>query len=249
MEGGGSVTLPLQKKNNNFNIESLFTQLQTKWGELEKGFHGWVSKQSWVVQDAAFTAPYVLQGVAAGLIYGSLAQSELANCFFPFQAFGNTRLVQVRNFSVFRGTDGAMICAMKRIRGKDDTPARAVAGFTSWFMFQVVRNNPSPCGPDAIAIGLVFALCQGLLHEVQVRSISSQPPVLDDTCYTRTRCMLSNLGLQNYEKNFKKHLLTDDTIPLLNDRDLEKAEIPLGPRILIRNHIDRDPNLQNMRRN
>lgn len=30
--------------------------------------------------------------------------------------------------------------------------------------------------------------------------------------------MLKQLGLQNYEKNFKKGLLTDQTLPLLNDR-------------------------------
>jgi hypothetical protein len=30
--------------------------------------------------------------------------------------------------------------------------------------------------------------------------------------------MLNQLGLQNYEKNFKKGLLTDETLPLLNDR-------------------------------
>lgn len=30
--------------------------------------------------------------------------------------------------------------------------------------------------------------------------------------------MLNNLGLQTYEKNFKKGLLTDSTLPLLTDR-------------------------------
>lgn len=45
----------------------------------------------------------------------------------------------------------------------------------------------------------------------------SQPPA-DDTFYTRTRSMLSSLGLQKYEKNFKKGLLTDSTLPLLTDR-------------------------------
>jgi hypothetical protein len=30
--------------------------------------------------------------------------------------------------------------------------------------------------------------------------------------------MLQSLGLQNYEKNFKKGLLTDQTLPLLTDR-------------------------------
>lgn len=45
----------------------------------------------------------------------------------------------------------------------------------------------------------------------------SQPPV-EDTNYVKTRHMLHNLGLQNYEKHFKKGLLTDNTLPLLTDR-------------------------------
>ena len=45
----------------------------------------------------------------------------------------------------------------------------------------------------------------------------SKPPV-EDVLYNKTRGMLSSLGLQNYEKNFKKGLLTDNTLPLLNDR-------------------------------
>lgn len=48
----------------------------------------------------------------------------------------------------------------------------------------------------------------------------SQPPPAEDIYYARTRSMLNNLGLQNYEKNFKKGLLTDNTLPLLNDRQV-----------------------------
>ncbi|KAI3856492.1 hypothetical protein MKX03_023540 [Papaver bracteatum] len=243
MEGGGtesgSLALPLKKNN----IESVLTQLQTKWGELEKGFQGWVSElpllETVHFQIPTVTATYALQGAAAGYIYGTLAKSEAANNFFPFKRFGKTRSLIVRNFSVLRGTDGAMICALRRIRGgKDDTTARVVAAFTSGYVFQMlIRNGFSPSAPDAIAVGLVFALGQGLLHE---------PPV-EDTCYTKTRSMLSNLGLQNYESNFKKNLLTDKTMPLLKESDLAQAEIPLGPRVLILNHIERDADLLKMR--
>ncbi|MCL7049150.1 hypothetical protein MKW94_015965 [Papaver nudicaule] len=136
-----------------------------------------------------------------------------------------------------------MICALKKIRGgKDDTPARALAAFTSGYLFQMFTKTPPCGGPDAIVGGLILAVCHSLLHEVQLRSNSSQPPV-DDTCFTRTRCMLSNLGLQNYENNFKKNLLTDDIMPLLKQSDLEKAGIPLGPSIQIMKHIEREPDL------
>lgn len=45
----------------------------------------------------------------------------------------------------------------------------------------------------------------------------SQPPT-EDIRYAKARQMLYNLGLQNYEKNFKRGLLTDNTLPLLTDR-------------------------------
>ncbi|MCL7047369.1 hypothetical protein MKW94_014628, partial [Papaver nudicaule] len=49
--------------------------------------------------------------------------------------------------------------------------------------------------------------------------------------------MLSKLGLQNYEKNFKKGLLTDITLPLLTDSALKDVGVPPGPRLLILDHI------------
>ncbi|KAF8413440.1 hypothetical protein HHK36_001423 [Tetracentron sinense] len=76
----------------------------------------------------------------------------------------------------------------------------------------------------------------------------SQPPA-EDAFYARTRCMLTSLGLQNYEKNFKKGLLTDSTLPLLTDRQVVKValrdvKIPPGPRLLILDRIQRDPELK-----
>jgi hypothetical protein len=52
---------------------------------------------------------------------------------------------------------------------------------------------------------------------MQVGQKFSQPAA-EDINYAKTRSMLNNLGLQNYEKNFKKGLLSDNTLPLLNDR-------------------------------
>jgi hypothetical protein len=57
------------------------------------------------------------------------------------------------------------------------------------------------------------------LPVLQIGQKFSQPKG-EDTYYSRGRSMLQELGLQNYEKNFKKGLLTDQTLPLLNDRYL-----------------------------
>ena len=42
----------------------------------------------------------------------------------------------------------------------------------------------------------------------------------DDPFYAKTRSMLIRLGLESYEKNFKKGLLNDRTLPLLTDRQV-----------------------------
>lgn len=59
--------------------------------------------------------------------------------------------------------------------------------------------------------------CPDNIWSMQLGQKFSQPPV-EDLYYAKARSMLSNLGLQNYEKNFKKGLLTDSTLPLLTDR-------------------------------
>ncbi|KAI3923816.1 hypothetical protein MKW92_030832 [Papaver armeniacum] len=197
MEGGGrTVALP-----------------PNKWGELENGYKGWVSKQCLPVEIATVAATHALQGAALGVLVGNILKN-----FRPFQKCGSIPLIVslARDLALLRGTNGAMICALKRIRGgKDDTKARTLAGFTSGFMTSVIDDFPSPPNISiGIGIGLLFAVVNGLLHKV----LSSQQPVLDDRCYTRTRCMLSKLGLQN---------------------DLMEARIPLGPRVLILNHIER----------
>ena len=47
------------------------------------------------------------------------------------------------------------------------------------------------------------------------------------------QAMLSSLGLDQYEKNFVKAGLTDDTLRLITDSALMEAKIPPGPRLLI----------------
>lgn len=54
---------------------------------------------------------------------------------------------------------------------------------------------------------------------MQIGQKFNKPPV-EDVFYNKTRSLLTSLGLQDYEKNFKKGLLTDNTLPLLTDRQV-----------------------------
>ncbi|KAF6141970.1 hypothetical protein GIB67_037938 [Kingdonia uniflora] len=94
-----------------------------------------------------------------------------------------------------------------------------------------------------IIIGATFALFQGSIFALGQRF---SQPATEDTFYKRTRGMLASLGLQCYEKNFKKGLLTDITLHLLTDSALRDEKIPPGPRLLILNQIQREKKLKEM---
>uniref|UniRef100_A0A6N2LL10 SAM domain-containing protein n=1 Tax=Salix viminalis TaxID=40686 RepID=A0A6N2LL10_SALVM len=144
------------------------------------------------------------------------------------QALAGGPLIQARNFAVMTGTNAGIACVMKRLRGKEDVQSSMVAAFGSGAMFSLV-SGMGYNATNAITSGLFFALVQGGLFKLGEKF--SQPPT-EDLHYARTRSMLSNLGLQNYEKNFKKGFALRD------------VRIPPGPRLLILDHIQRDPELR-----
>ncbi|KAL6576569.1 hypothetical protein OROMI_010845 [Orobanche minor] len=80
---------------------------------------------------------------------------------------------------------------------------------------------------------------QKLSQQPQSGQKLSRQPQAEDLNYVKTRFMLRDLGLENYEKKFKRGLLFDSTLPLLNDSALKDLKIPLGPRLLILDYIER----------
>ncbi|XXG47220.1 hypothetical protein AAC387_Pa02g1898 [Persea americana] len=238
------------------------TQLQTRFKELETGFKAWLTKQSLPVEATVVTATSAVQGAAIGAFMGTLT-SDISSPFpspppqaglnpqamaslKQAQALTGGPLVQARNFAVMTGVNAGISCVMKRIRGVEDVQTSMVAAFGSGAMFSLVSGMGGPNqAANAVTSGLFFALVQGGLFQLGQKF--SQPPA-EDIFYARTRSMLTNLGLQNYEKNFKKGLLTDSTLPLLTDSALRDVKVPPGPRLLILDHIQRDPELMKARR-
>ncbi|KAF3685360.1 putative DNA double-strand break repair Rad50 ATPase-like [Capsicum annuum] len=238
----------------NSSGQNPIAQLQNKFKALEAGFKLWLSKQSLPVEAAVVTATSGLQGAAIGGFMGTLTQDVSSSMptppaganlnpqamasFQQAQALAGGPLVQARNFAVMTGVNAGISCVLKRIRGKEDVQSSMAAAFGSGALFSLVSGmgGPNPV-PNALTSGIFFALVQGGLFELGRKF--SQPPA-EDTHYVRTRSLLSSLGLQNYEKNFKKGLLTDTTLPLLTDRQdiaLRDVRIPPGPRLLILDRI------------
>jgi hypothetical protein len=229
-------------------------QLQNKFKELDSGFKAWLSRQAAPVDVAVTTATSAVQGGAIGALMGTLTSDisstlptqpngvnpQAMASLKQAQAFTGGPLLQARNFAVMTGVNAGITCAMKRLRGGvEDVQTSMVAAFGSGAMFSLVSGMGGPNqAANAVTSGLFFALVQGGLFKLGQKF--SQPST-EENYYVKTKSMLSKLGLQNYEKNFKKGLLTDNTLPLLTDSALRDVKIPPGPRLLILDHIQRDP--------
>ncbi|CAD5164491.1 unnamed protein product [Musa acuminata subsp. malaccensis] len=227
---------------------------QARIKELETGFRAWLAKQSMAVEAAVVTATNAAQGAAIGGLLGTLTSDvssalpastpnaaglnpEAIASLKNAQALAGGPLVQARNFAVMAGANAGISSVMKRIRGVEDVQSSMVAAFGSGALFSLVSGMGGPNqAANAVTSGLFFALFQGGLFMVGQKF--SSPPA-EEVYYSQTRGMLTCLGLQKYEKNFKKGLLTDSTLPLLTDSALRDVNIPPGPRLLILDHIHR----------
>ena len=165
--------------------------------------------------------------------------------FKQAQALAAGPLVQARNFAVMSGTNAGISCVMRRIRGVEDIQGSMAAAFGSGVLFSLVSGmgtpTPNPVA-SAITSGVGFAVFQGGFFMIGQR-FSKPQGVSEPNYYARTSSMLQNLGLEKYEKNFRKGHLTDHTLPLLTDSALKDVKIPPGPRLIILDQIKRDPGL------
>nr|GMC68338.1 chloroplastic import inner membrane translocase subunit HP30-2-like [Ipomoea batatas] len=230
-------------------------QFQAKYNELASGVKAWLSKQSLPVEAAFVTAASAAQGGVIGAILGNLSPDlqptpppgvnldpNAMATFNQAQALTGGPLVQARNFAVMTGVNAGISCVLKRVRGKEDVQSSMAAAFGSGVMYSLVSGMGGPdVVPAALTSGVFFALVQGGLFKLGQQF--SQPPA-EDTQYVKTRSLLSGLGLEKYEKNFKRGLLTDTTLPLLTDSALKDVSIPPGPRLLILDQVHRNPDFR-----
>jgi hypothetical protein len=226
--------------------------IQLKVKKLDSDLKVWLKKQPAAVEVVLVTAGSAVQGGAIGALMGTFSADvastmptpppglnpEAAASLQQAKAFAGGPLTQARNFAVMTGVNAGITCAMKRARGgKEDLQTSAVAAFGSGAVFSAVSGmgGPNVLG-NALTTGFFFALVQGGLFQLG-KKFAKTPT--EDKDYMRSKSMLEKLSLQKYEKNFKKGMLTDSTLHLLNDSSLRDVQIPPGPRLLILDHLKR----------
>ncbi|CAN6910465.1 unnamed protein product [Brassica oleracea] len=106
------------------------------------------------------------------------------------------------------------------------------AGLTFCFLSKGLKARPAQALFSAAGFAVMSATAYKMMQ-------TTKPRNAQDAFYIETKAMLSKLGLEEYEKNFKKGHLTDFTLPLLTDSDLKDVNIPSGARRLILDHIKR----------
>eukprot|EP00891_Asterochloris_glomerata_P003173 jgi/Astpho2/3173/fgenesh1_pg.00052_%23_7_t len=220
----------------------------------------WIAAQPPFVEVAAVTLAGAGQGCFIGTLMGTMtklnpeaqkaltpqppggASPEMAQRMQAMQTAGPW--VQARNFAVMLGVNNGVALALKKWRKKEDAQGVMVAGFASGFAFSLVSGVAPQSGPSlqaAFSSGVVFAAFQGGIYALGKKF--QRPEGMAGASggveqYARAQYMLQNLGLQRYERNIKKGMLTDETIMLWNESALRDVRIPPGPRLLILHHLN-----------
>ncbi|KAG2499882.1 hypothetical protein HYH03_002171 [Edaphochlamys debaryana] len=232
-----AVVLPVLGEVKNFD------DLGKKWTE-------WLSKQDVTLQVALTGLASSIQGGVLGYMFGSISmmdptQNGAAKPAGPAALDSMMKAGPwgtARNLAALTGVQAAATVAIKKARnGKEDVYSAMGASFLSGVAYSLVSGSPNPI-QSAITTGAAFALFNGLIYQVG----QAFKPEFADTEYDRGKYMLKTLGLTKYADNLKKGLLTDNTIMLWNDRALEEARIPPGPRLLILHHLDTYRNPSNV---
>nr|VDD38365.1 unnamed protein product [Brassica oleracea] len=150
-----------------------------------------------------------------------------------------------RDYSAFFAALCGIESAMSAIRGKDDITNHLVSGSGAGLALSFLRQGFKLRPAHALSSVAVFAVIQATIYKSHQVKETIKSRNAQDALYTEARAMLSMLGLEEYEKNFKKGRLTDPTLPLLTDRELREVNIPPGARLLILDHIKRYPKMVN----
>lgn len=231
-----------------------------KLTEIQEGFKvkldALIEEKGYKAEVAIATLGGAAQGAFFGGLFGAMMKNQPApppGVAAPPQpvAMVGGPLFLGRNVAIMTGLNAGISLLVKRLRGDiDDWQNGAIGSFVAGTSYSLVANifppkilpvgTVVPIGAiailtDGIKTGLVFAAFQSIFYVLGNKFGNNSPE--EDTTFRATKEMLEHLGLDKYEKNFKKGQLTDSTLTLLTESTLAEVKIPPGPRLLILNHI------------
>nr|GEX34242.1 mitochondrial import inner membrane translocase subunit TIM22-like [Tanacetum cinerariifolium] len=240
--------------------EDPITQLKTKIKAFETLFKDWLIKHTVPVRAAIVAAEKhsiplrLLAKTGDGAIGGAAVGFVVNRVSIPLLRPHVNEEVTARSSAVYMGSYAGILGVMKRLRGKEDVETQHLQGsplvqnmllvlivliyayhcsFVTGFGAAVIYSLV--CGIKGTDI-LYNGVSSGLWNVVNFKKREkSKLQAEEDKLFNETRGMLSSLGFDQYEKNFKKGMLTDKSLP-----DLQEIKIPIGARRLILDHIQRE---------
>lgn len=200
----------------------------------------------------------VLAGSVLGYTLGTVNQNiEKQTASFPNKpstmaagSFSGPPKALALNLAVFTAAQGGLTLAVKKYRGVEDILTSMIGMLGAGAALSLTSNlaGGQPASPgqvkpttpvgyltDAVRTGVLFATLNGAF--MKVGQWFSGRNSSEDLYYYHTVGMLTALGLEKYEKNFRKGLLMDDCLALLSDSALKEIKIPPGPRLKILNYV------------
>jgi len=223
-------------------------------------FEGWLKTQSPAIEIGITTATSALQGGVLGYTLGMVNQNlekQAANMpnrppTMAAGSFSGPPKVLALNLAVFTAVQGGLTLAVKKYRGEVEPSIQtSMIGMLGAGMALSLTTNlggqPAPPGQvkpttpvgyltDAVRTGVLFAAFNGAF--ITIGNWFTGKNSSQDVNYYHTVGMLTALGLEKYESNFRKGLLTDDCLTLLTASALEEVKVPPGPRLKILNYVD-----------
>ena len=194
-------------------------------------------------------------GYTLGLVNQSLEKqaASIPNRPSPLAtgSFSGPPKVLALNLAIFTAVQGGLTLAVKRFRGVDDIQTNMIVMLGACAALSLTTNlsgggvgsapghvkstKPQDYLTDALRTGVLFAVLNGAFMKAGQWFTGTNAS--QDIYYYHTNCMLTSLGLEKYEKNFRKGMLMDDCLTLLSDSALKEVRIPPGPRLRILHYI------------
>lgn len=195
---------------------------------------------------------YVLGAVNKNLAEQAATNPAMANQPAMTGAMSGPPRVLAVNLAVFTAVQGGLTCWIKKMNKFTEIETGMMAMFGAGAALSVssslsgqkaafggqdaaIPEGPVQIAQEALKSGVLFSLLNGAFMKIGQKFSGKNEKT--DVFYSHAVGMLTTLGLEKYEKNFKRGLLTDDCLLLLNDNALQEVRIPPGPRLKILNYV------------
>ncbi|KAK6926121.1 hypothetical protein RJ641_007840 [Dillenia turbinata] len=203
------------------------TQIQLKFKELENGFRSWLAKQSLPVEAAVVTATSAAQGAAIGGFMGTLT-NDVSSSFPPPQA--NLNPQAMASFKQAQALSGGPLVQARNFAVMTGVNAGIACVMKRLRGKEDVQSSMAA----AFGSGAMFALVSGMGGPNQVTNVVSSGLFF----------ALVQGGLFTLGQKFSQPPAEDVLYVKTRNFALRDVKIPPGPRLLILDHIQRDPELR-----